>query len=144
MQEPDDTGPPHLKWAGASRSVKLSVDDDAEAMDIALALVPELRLAALAVVRARALRVEFPIVSVAELQQLLGGDDELSAAGHQINAAEIRRFLVPGDLPIENEGALVTVVYVALQRCLRREQLEQDLRSFDAALAADPDSPVGS
>jgi hypothetical protein len=113
-------------------------------MDLALSLVPELRLAALAVVRARQLGLKYPITSAAAVQRLLGHEGRLTAGGHAIEAADVRRFLVPGDLPIEHEGALVNVIYTALHRCRRRQQLEQALRQFDAGLAPDPDQEVMS
>jgi hypothetical protein len=143
MTESSSTGPAYLAWAGLSKSIDLSADD-VEAMDMALALVPELRLAALAVARARQRNVEYPISSSATLEQLLGDEGRLTAGGHDIDAEGIRRFLVPGDLPIDHEGDLVAVVYAALQRCRRRQQLEQALEVFDAGLASDPDQEVSS
>ncbi|MFF7312032.1 hypothetical protein [Streptomyces sp. NPDC008137] len=118
--------------------------EDFEAMDTALALVPELRLAALAVSRARCLGFRYPIRSTRTVAELLGEEGRLSAGGHDIDRAEIRRYLVPGELPIENEGALATVVYHALQRCRQRQQLERALRTFDEALLPDPDTEVTS
>jgi hypothetical protein len=131
--------PAHLAWAGHCSSVELSADD-VEAMDIALSLMPELRLAALAVARSRRLSLKYPIRSAATVQQLLGKEGRLTAGGHEIDAAAVRQFLVPGDLPIEHEGALANAVFTALQRCRRRQELEQALKSFDAGLAPDPDA----
>jgi hypothetical protein len=37
---------------------------------------------------------------------LLRDEGALSAGGHEIDTAAIRRFLVPGDLPIEDELTL--------------------------------------
>jgi hypothetical protein len=51
---------------------------------------------------------------------------------------------VTGDLPIETEGELASVVYMGLQRCRQRQLLEQALESFDAGLAADPDQKMTS
>jgi hypothetical protein len=62
VEDSPGASPPYLAWAGLSRSVDLS-PEDVEAMDIALALVPELRLAALAIVRAREMEVTYPITS---------------------------------------------------------------------------------
>jgi hypothetical protein len=133
----------HLAWAGLSQSVELSTDD-AEAMDVALALLPELRLAALAVARARRMALDYPITSAAGVQRLLGDEDSILAGGHQIDAGAIDRFLVKGDLPVEHEGELANVVYTALQRCVRRHQLEQALESFDAGLAGEGEQEVKS
>ncbi len=131
--------PSYLAWAGHCNTIELSADDF-EAMDIALSIVPELRLAALAIARARQLSLTYPITSVATLQQLLGKEGRLTAGGHEIDVAAIKKFLIPGDLPIEHEGALANVVYTALHRCRQRQHLEQALKSFDTGLLPDPDT----
>ncbi|MFC8202237.1 hypothetical protein ACFUTV_43700 [Streptomyces sp. NPDC057298] len=137
-EEPNRAASP---WAGLCREIPL-IPEDFEAMDTALALVPELRLAALAIARARRLRLGYPIRSTREVAELLGEEGRLSAGGHDIDPDEIRRYLVPGELPIHNEQGLAAVVYYALQRCRRRQQLEQALRAFDEQLLPDPDIEV--
>jgi len=141
MEESGYSGPAHLAWAGLGRTVRLS-SGDLEAMDIALALVPEARLAALAVARARELKLEFPIASAAAVQKLLGGEQRLSGGGHEIESEDVRRYLVPGDLPIHDEAELATVIYTALHRCKQRASLQQALEAFDSGLASDPDEEV--
>lgn len=133
-----ESPPARLAWAGISKSIELS-PADFEVMDIALSLMPELRFAAMLMARSRQLDLKYPISSTTSLKALLGESGRLLAGGHEIDAAAIRRFLVPGDLPIEHEGALANVIYTALQRCRQRQVLVQALESFDDGLAPDPD-----
>lgn len=102
-------------WRGASADIQLG-HEDAEVMEVALSLVPEVRLCALALKWARAAKVHYPIMGVEDLvrafphQQFKGG-------GHFIDAQGIRTFLAKEYFPIENEGELLSRVYLALVRC---------------------------
>jgi hypothetical protein len=135
--------PDYLAWSGVGQTVELS-SDDWRAMDVALALVPEARIAALAVSRAESMSIEYPITSTAQIASLLGNEDKLIAGGHEIDIGSIKRYVAAGELPIAHEGQLASVVYLALKRCTQRYLLEQNLRYFDAALDIDADEAVVS
>lgn len=125
--------PPHLAWTGGNRAVDLT-PDDFEAMDVALSLIPELRLVALAIRRARRTGLTYPLTSPDQLKQLLGGKRKLVAAGHHIDAKSIRRYLIADDFPIENEGELASIVYIALNRCFRHEEIRLELEAYEQEL----------
>lgn len=127
-----------MPWAGHTNTIELTVSD-AEAMDIALALVPELRLAALAISRARKLGVRYPIESTGAIISLLEGEQKLSLGGHEIDAAAIRQYLVAGDFPVNHEGELANAVYIALTRCRQHQHLQQSLKLFEEGIASDAD-----
>lgn len=132
---PPENIPSHLAWAGGDKNVPLG-REDFEAMDIALSVVPELRVAALAVQRARQTGTAFPIRDPSGIVQLLQGQGG-SMGGHQVDPKSVRRYLVATDFPIENEGDLAATVYVALSRGVRRAQLRSQLDGFDAGLQMD-------
>ena len=92
--------------------------------------------------RAHHLGLSYPIRSTHAVAELLGEEGRLSAGGHENDRSEIRRYPVPGELPIENDGALANVVHHALQRCRRRQQLERAPETFGEALLPDPDVEV--
>jgi len=134
-----ELNPLHLARAGGPKGIDLT-PNDFEAMDLALALVPELRISALAVRLARQSGSEYPITGPEGLVRLLSGEARLSIGGHEIDANSIQRFFVSGDFPIENEVELASTVYVALNRCRYREQLQRAIEQLDAGL----DLPVGT
>ena len=128
-------GPAYLRGMGGPKGVSFTTDDF-EAMDIALSLVPEARIAALAVILARKAGSSFPVADAAGVIQLLGDDTVLEVCGRKIDPSSIEQFFVAGDFPIENESALASRVYVALQRCSHRAQLQRTLEHFDRDLSA--------
>jgi len=128
-------GPEYLQRMGGPRGV-IFTTNDLEAMDIALSLVPEARVAALAVMLARGARSDYPIVDAAGIIQLLGDTSVLEAAGHKIDASSIEQFFVAGDFPIANEVELASRVYIALHRCNHRAQLQAALDHFDRNLSS--------
>jgi hypothetical protein len=125
-----------LTWTGGTKGVDLT-PDDFEAMNVALSLVPELRLVALAIVRARRAGVAYPLSSPSQIEQLLEGERDLVAGGHHIDARTIRRYFTTSDFPIEHEGDLASTVYLALNRCVRHEQLRLELDTFERELDKD-------
>lgn len=128
----------HLQWSGTAEGLQFDVDDFV-AMDVALALVPELRIAAAAVARARKEKKPFPIDSADKIVALIGAvGSSLDLGGHQLDAKGVEKFMVPGDFPIDNEGELANAVWTALQRCKQREVLRQALDAFEAGLAPSP------
>jgi hypothetical protein len=133
---PEHTEHADLKWAGQARSIPMP-REEADILDMALSLVPELKVAALAVSRARQAGIEYPIANTEPIRGLVGKG--LRAGGHSIMPDEIARFLLPGDFPIDTEPELLNVVYVTLNRCRQREALAAAIDQFDAALAPNPD-----
>lgn len=94
--------------------------EDFEVLDLALCVVPDLRICALALKQARQKRLAYPVKSAEELIARLE-DGRLLAGRHVIDAEEIRTYLHPGLFPIEHEGALLSAVYAGLTR----QRLEQ-------------------
>ena len=133
-------GPAYLQRMGGPKGITFTTNDF-EAMDIALSLVPEARVAALAVMLAREAGSNFPITDTAGVIQLLGDDSVLEVGGHEIDAASIRQFFVAGDFPIGNEAELASRVYVVLHRCNHRARLEGALKHFDSELSAPGGAP---
>jgi hypothetical protein len=132
---PSDQEPTHLAPLGGAKGITFT-SSDFKAMDLALSLVPELRIAAFAVRLAQESGTDYPIVSPSQLTRLLGETAVLQAGGHEMDGDSIHRFFVSGDFPIGNEAELVSRVYVALNRCRHLVQLQLSLRQFEEGLAA--------
>ena len=76
---------------------------------------PELKICALALKTARALKLKFPLKTHNDLVPLLRG--EIAAyEGHIMRAATIRKYFVIEDFPIENEEQFIGRIHVALWR----------------------------
>lgn len=121
-------------WSGIAASVTLD-DGDGEVMEAALSLVPELRIVAFYLKRARALSLRYPLESVDELEALLAGDGE-TMGDHRVDAEGLRRYVVTVDFPVDHEGDLASLIYAALGRCSARDKLRSALERFDAELGA--------
>lgn len=104
-----------VRWKGASAQIPFE-PEDFDVLDIVLNLIPELRICAVAVKRARASQIEYPIGNVDEIVNLLRGEN-FEGGGHHITEKDVRHYLVPEYFPIAHEGELVSRIYLALTRC---------------------------
>jgi hypothetical protein len=102
------------RWRALGEPIKFTTKDF-EVLDLTLCLVPDLRICALALKHARAVKVTYPIKSV---EALIGHleNGQLIAGKHVIDADEIRTYVPHGVFPIEHEGALLAAVYAGLGR----------------------------
>jgi hypothetical protein len=103
------------RWSGVCSDITFE-RDDFEVLDLALQLIPELRLCALALKRARAAKLQYPIESVDALTGLLP-NERFVGAGHHITSRDMRHYLPAEFFPIAHEGELVSRLYLALTRC---------------------------
>jgi hypothetical protein len=106
-------------WRAACEPIPFE-REDFEVLDLALCLVPDLRICALALKQARRRQLAYPVKSVEDLIAHLD-DGRLVAGRHVIDADEIRTYLHAGLFPLAHEGALLSAVYSGL--C--RQRLEQ-------------------
>lgn len=130
--EPDMNRSP--AWPGIAASVPLN-DSDEEVMEAALSLVPELRIVAFYLKRARELSLQYPLDGVGDLEPLLQDEGE-NMGGHRVGPEGLRRYVVTADFPVEHEGELASLIYAALGRCAARDKLRSALEHFDAELGA--------
>src|SRR3712207_3199602 len=89
---------------------------DFELLDLVLDLIPELRICALALKRARTKQVTYPLKSHREIIELLQ-EKELLVEGHRITGSHIERYMTEELFPITDERELISRVYLALCRC---------------------------
>lgn len=109
-------------WLGPGSEIVFE-PDDFEVLNLVVGLKPELGICALAVKRARQARVTYPIESRKQIASLLGEDRAISIAGHRLTVKSIDDYMPDEHFPIENEGELVSRVYIALGRCNREAQI---------------------
>jgi len=103
------------RWQGASAEIAFE-PADFDVLDIALSLIPELRIAALVVKRARQAKINYPIDRAEVLVALLG-KKRIVVAGHRIAPDDVAAYLPPEFFPIAHEGELVSRAYLGLMRC---------------------------
>ncbi|RQP21490.1 hypothetical protein [Piscinibacter terrae] len=116
-------------WHGAGSSLKFE-PSDFDVIDLVLGLIPELRICATALKRARAAQLAYPVNSVQELFGLLE-NRRFSGGGHEFGTKDMKTFLSPHFFPIGNEGELVSRIYIALMRC-KLEENSRTQSSIDA------------
>jgi hypothetical protein len=102
-------------WHGAGASLEFE-PGDFEIVDLVLGQIPELRLCAAALKRARAANLPYPIPSADALKPLFGGKI-FDGGGHRFGPDDVAKFMPAEFFPIGNEGELVSRMYVALVRC---------------------------
>ncbi len=102
------------RWRAFGEQIEFAAEDW-EVLDLALSLVPDLRICALALKYARAKKVHYPIESVSELIKHLE-NGRFIAGRHVIDTEEIKTYMQDGFFPIEHEGALLSRIYAALGR----------------------------
>jgi hypothetical protein len=89
---------------------------DVDVLDLTLHLIPELRICALAVKRARARGVPYPINDHEAIVSLLPRK-VFYAAGHRISSNAIQTYVPASFFPIHTEAELQQRLYIALLRC---------------------------
>ena len=118
---------------GAELSFDLTTAD-ADAMDAVLSLLPEARLAAVAVARAASRTGVYPIRSASELAAAIGSGGIDDGEAHKAGTTLFVDYMAPGDLPIEGPIDLAGVVLSTLNRCRRHQQLRESLAQSERGL----------
>jgi hypothetical protein len=108
-------------WHGVGATLEFE-PSDFEILDMVLGQIPELRICATALKRARAAGLEYPIGSPKALRVLFGGQ-VFEGGGHRFGPDEIARFMPAEFFPIHTEAEFVGRVYIALVRCKHEEAL---------------------
>jgi hypothetical protein len=103
-------------WEGHGGDIVFQ-PEDFDILDLTLSLMPELRICAAAVKRARSAKLRYPISSPDQLNALLDNGKHASSGGHEIKAEDIPKYMPKEFFPIEHEGALISRIYIALIRC---------------------------
>lgn len=102
------------RWRAFGEKIRFT-PDDFDVVALALDVVPDLRICALALKHARAKKVRYPVKSLADLLSYLD-KGRLVAGEHVIDVEEIKAYMHEGFFPIEHEGVLLSRVYAALGR----------------------------
>lgn len=102
-------------WAAVGADIKFE-PGDFEILDLTLSLMPELRICAMVLKRARKKGLKYPIKSADQLSKLLEKKVEVGG-GRQISSKLISKYTKKEFFPIEHEGQLVSTVYLGLMIC---------------------------
>lgn len=106
-------------WHGAGADLQFE-PGDFEVLDLVLGQIPELRICAYALKRARAVNLTFPITTTESLSALFEGK-RFDGGGHRFGPGDASRFMPADFFPIGDEGELVSRIYIALVRCKHEE-----------------------
>jgi hypothetical protein len=90
--------------------------DDFDVVVQVIDIIPELKICALALKRARTLKIEYPIRSVEGILKLLQ-EKEVLEEGHIITPKHIKHYMTEDQFPINDEHELALHVYLSLCRC---------------------------
>jgi hypothetical protein len=116
-------------WHGAGADLEFE-PSDFEVVDLVLGQIPELRICATALKRARAAKLTFPINEPKSLFGLFQGK-KFKGGGHEFGTDEAVTYMPPEFFPINHEGELVSRMYTALVRC-KHEAASKVHASLDA------------
>jgi hypothetical protein len=94
---------------------------DADAMDAVLSLLPDARLAAVAVARIASRSGTYPIRTAADFAAAVGGSSLVA-------------YLSSGDLPVEGPIDLAGAILAARRRCRQHQHLRESLEEFERDL----------
>jgi hypothetical protein len=108
-----------VAWHGSGADLEF-LPSDFEVVDLVLGLIPELRVCAVALKRARAAGLKFPVTNPQGLFALFDGKI-FTGAGHRFDTSDVSRCMPPEFFPIASEGELVSRIYIALIRCKHEE-----------------------
>ena len=108
-----------IAWHGAGAELRFD-PSDFEVIDLVLGQIPELRVCAFALKRARATNLKFPLSSAKDLFGLLQ-NRRFAGGGHEFGTKDIATYLPAEFFPIIDEGELVSRLYIALLRCHHEE-----------------------
>ena len=102
-------------WHGPGADLEFE-PADFEIIDLVLGQIPELRICATALKRARAAKLTFPINDPKSLFGLFQGK-KFKGGGHEFSTDDAATYMPPEFFPINNEGEFVSRMYTALIRC---------------------------
>lgn len=102
-------------WRGAGADIQFG-PEDFEVMELAMGVVPEVRVCALVLKWMRDANLQYPVLAVDEIVQAFP-HERFVGGGHMIDSDGIRVFMAKEYFPIEHEGALLSRIYLALMRC---------------------------
>jgi hypothetical protein len=120
-------------WHGPCADLQFE-PEDFEVIDLTLGQIPELRICALALKRARARKLKYPVRNAKALSVLIG-KGKFEAGGHKISPSDIGRYMPTDFFPLANEGDLVSGIYMALMRCRHEEALKMQTSRYTAKKA---------
>ncbi len=106
----------HVEWRGVGADIQFTLEDF-EVIELTLGLMPELRICALAVKKARAAKVQYPLTGAEDMAFLLDSDGKFEGGGHSVRREDLTAYLHPEYFPIKTEAELVSRVYLGLRRC---------------------------
>jgi len=102
-------------WRGAGADIQFA-PEDFEVMELAMGVVPEVRLCAVVLKWARDGNLQYPVQGVDDIIQVFP-HKQFVGCGHEIDPGGIRAFMAKEYFPIEHEGELLSRTYLALMRC---------------------------
>src|SRR4030095_9399122 len=117
-------------WHGPCADLQFE-PEDFEVIDLTLGQIPELRICALALKRARARKLKYPVRNAKSLSVLIG-KGQFAGGGHKIRISDIGRYMPEDLFPLDNEGELVLGIYIALMRCRYEEALKMQTSRYMA------------
>jgi hypothetical protein len=102
-------------WRGAGADIQFN-HEDFEVMELAMGIVPEVRICALVLKWARHANLQYPIQSVDTIAQAFP-HKRYTGGGHIIDPESIVAFMAKEYFPIDHEGELLSRTYLTLMRC---------------------------
>jgi hypothetical protein len=102
-------------WRGAGADIQFG-PEDFEVMELAMGVVPEVRVCALVLKWMRDANLQYPVQAVDDLIQAFQ-HKRFVGGGHAIDPDSIRAFMAKEYFPIKHEGELLSRTYLALMRC---------------------------
>jgi hypothetical protein len=102
-------------WRGAGADIQFD-PEDFEVMELAMGVVPEVRVCALVLKWMRDANLRYPVQTVDDIVQAFP-HERFVGGGHMIDPDSIRAFMAKEYFPIEHEGELLSRTYLALMRC---------------------------
>jgi hypothetical protein len=102
-------------WHGLGADLEFK-SSDFEIVDLVLGQIPELRICAFALKRARDVNLTFPIKEPKSLFGLFQGK-KFKGGGHEFGTNDVVSYMPVEFFPINNEGEFVSRIYTALIRC---------------------------
>jgi hypothetical protein len=109
-------------WHGAGADLQFE-PSDFEIVDLVLGQVPELRICATALKRARAAKLKFPIEKPESIFPLFQ-NKKFQGGGHEFGTSDVVSYMPLEFFPMNNEGDFVSRIYTALIRCKHEETMK--------------------
>lgn len=102
-------------WRGSGIDIKFK-PTDFEVTELALGIIPELRICAMALKWARKAGIHYPVEDVEQIVKAFP-HTKFQGGGHEITTDSIRALMPSEYFPIQHEGELLSKAYLSLMRC---------------------------